>query len=73
MNLIIFFKTFLPDPTSRNRFIYCNNRQSIVGTCNPGQEFNPVESVCENASSNPREPCANRPDGVRKIFPLIFY
>lgn len=57
--------TFLRDPSSRNRFIYCSNGQSIIGTCNAGQEFNPMESVCENPPPVSREPCFNRPDGVR--------
>lgn len=65
--------TFLPDPSSRQRFIWCWGGQEIVGYCSPGEEFNPFDRVCEvpqwgpppqTTTQPPRDACFNRPDGV---------
>ena len=69
--------TFLPDPSSRQRFIYCSGGQMIPGYCTPGEEFDPFDRVCEvprwnpqpvpTTTSTPRDVCFNRPDGVSSI------
>lgn len=61
--------SFIADPSSRQRFFYCWNGESISGKCDDGKEFDPFERVCDTPQLNnnpqaPQNPCSNRVDGT---------
>jgi len=55
--------TFLPDPTSNTRFLYCVGSQSTVGNCPPGMIFDHIDLFCEDPRNNPLPPATTRPPG----------
>lgn len=59
--------TFLPDPSSRQRFIYCWAGMEISGQCEPGLEFDPFDRVCDVPRGPTRDPCLGQRDGVRHM------
>lgn len=71
--LFISLKTFLPDPISRQGFLWCSGGVSTRGSCEQGQVFNARTSMCEFDNQPPpvqRDACFGLPDGVRisKLF-----
>ncbi|KAG5668946.1 hypothetical protein PVAND_016852 [Polypedilum vanderplanki] len=48
--------TYLPDPSSRNRFIMCSNGDAIIGNCGTNEIFNEQTSSCETSRPPIRPP-----------------